>query len=230
MAGRPPLRGCCCGCGCGRGGGGEAAAAASSAASSAAPAPAPAAPASSSSMNGGGVRCGEGRPGPKELRGVGGWPEAEATRISSPPSGVRGEDEADDEEADEEADEDEDEASCGDSCGAGGTATGPPSGDREGAVAAAEVAAAGRSRSRLRRGDVAGVSGPWGGMAAVGSSAEAGFGGRCARCDCEVMRNAVPRPPKARHFSLFSFSFSFSSCFTSYYILAASLVVCIIII
>ena len=173
-------------------------------------------------MNGGGVRCGEGRPGPKELRGVGGWPEAEATRISSPPSGVRGEDEAeaeaeaDDEEADEKADEDEDEASCGDSCGAGGTATGPPSGDREGAVAAAEVAAAGRSRSRLRRGDVAGVSGPWGGMAAVGSSAEAGFGGRCARCDCEVMRNAVPRPPKARHFSLFSFSFS--SCFTSYYI------------
>ena len=199
MAGRPPLRGCCCCCccGCGRGGGGEAAAAASGAASSAAPA----APASSSSMNGGGVRCGEGRPGPKELRGVGGWPEAEATRISSPPSGVRGEAEA------------EAEASCGDGCGdgcgAGGTATGPPSGDREGAVAAAEVAAAGRSRSRLRRGDVAGVSGPWGGMAAVGSSAVGGiWGGDVRDARCEVMRNAVPRPPKARHFSLFSFSFS----------------------
>ena len=209
MAGRPPLRGCCCCCccGCGRGGGGEAAAAAPSAASSAAPvpAPAPAAPASSSSMNGGGVRCGEGRPGPKELRGVGGWPEAEATRISSPPSGVRGEDEA------------EAEASCGascgdgcgDGCGAGGTATGPPSGDREGAVAAAEVAAAGRSRSRLRRGDVAGASGPWGGMAAVGSSAVGGIWvGDVRDARCEVMRNAVPRPPKARHFSLFSFSFS----------------------
>ena len=225
MAGRPPLRGCCC-C-CGRGGGGEAAAAASSAASGGAPsaasggapsaasgaAPAPAAPASSSSMNGGGVRCGEGRPGPKELRGVGGWPEAEATRISSPPSGVRGEDEAeaDDEEADEEADEDEASCGvcCGDGCGAGGTATGPPSGDREGAVAAAEVAAAGRSRSRLRRGDVAGASGPWGGMAAVGSSAVGGIWvGDVRDARCEVMRNAVPRPPKARHFSLFSFSFS----------------------